>query len=131
MAVLEVQHPAPGAQLVGILEGHCLPTQNCNPTAEMAPRLTLSNSAPQKEPGLPGPETHLEGPGAIAPVEAQGHLEGSWRRWEWHAGSHKGLALASNLSTLCLALQGDWHLGSLKKKLQKPEERCSVMWQPL
>lgn len=56
VAVLEVQHPTPGAGEAGILDSHCLLTQNCNPTAEMAPRPTLPNSALQKGPALAGPD---------------------------------------------------------------------------
>ena len=57
VAVLEVQHPIPGAGEARILEGNYFPTQNCNPTAEMVLGATLPNSAPQKGTGLAGPET--------------------------------------------------------------------------
>lgn len=99
MAVLEVQHPMPGVGQTGITEGHCLPTQNCNPTAEMVLRPTWQDQRP-----------HSDGPGPPAPAEGQGPPDVSWGRWEWHAGGHRGPALAFHLSTLRLVLQGDWCL---------------------
>ncbi|XP_036091234.1 uncharacterized protein LOC118613327 [Rousettus aegyptiacus] len=75
MAVLEVQHPMPGVGQTGIIEGHCLPTQNCNPTAEMVLSPTWQDQRP-----------HSEGPGPPAPAEGQGPPDVSWGRWEWHAG---------------------------------------------
>lgn len=56
-ALMEVQHTALGERKVGVLEGHCLPTQNGNWTAELAQRPALPNSTQQKGLSRAGPET--------------------------------------------------------------------------